>query len=125
MHIHLNEDKHVNTVTFYDANRIVFGTDSYHHSILVSKDAIKLWPVTTVELFASLSTCKPIIEQAPSLLVIGEGHARNYVSDATFMHIIDAQIPYELMTLSSAIKTYNSAVLEGRNVLGAFILGAL
>ena len=124
MHIHLNEDKQVNTVTFYDPSHVVFGTQSYNRSILASKDAINLWPVTTVEALASLPSCQSIIEQATSLLIIGEGNVRSYVSDAVFMHIIAANIPYELMTLSSAIKTYNSAVLEGRDVLGAFILSA-
>ena len=125
MHIHLNEDKRVNTVTSYDVNRIVIAAESYSSSILASKDTVDLWPAVSVEAFASLSFCKPIIEHAPSLLIIGEGQVRNYVSDATFKHIINANIPYELMTFSSAIKTYNSAVLEGRNVLGAFIFSAL
>ena len=122
MHMHLNQDAQVNTVTFYDSSRIVFGTQSYTSTILASKDTIRLWSVTDVEAIADRGTCQPILEQAPSLLVVGEGQVRRYAADVIFAHIIAAKIPFELMTLSSAIKTYNAAVLEGRNVLGAFIL---
>ena len=122
MQINLNEDASLNTISAYSSQSISFGSKTYEHAVIVGPKTVEPWPVEKVEDLANQQIFSEIISLKPDLVIIGAGEVLKFMPPSTFLPLIEAGIVYEYMPLISSFKTYNALLLEGRNVVGAFIL---
>tara|TARA_A100001015_G_scaffold231733_1_gene262452 strand:+ start:1335 stop:1709 length:375 start_codon:yes stop_codon:yes gene_type:complete len=122
MQINLNEDASLNTIRTYSSQSISIASHTYSHSIIAASKTVEAWPVDKIEDLASSDVFNKIIQLNPDLVILGYGEMVKFVSPSVFMPLIEAGIAYEYMPLISSFKTYNALLLEGRNIVGAFIL---
>lgn len=122
MQINLNQDKSLNTISAYTTESITIGSTVYTHSTVVAPTTIAPWPVTGIDGLSDENVFEQIISAKPNLVIIGHGQVLKPVHASVFLPLIEAGITYEYMPLIASFKTYNAVLLEGRFVIGAFIL---
>ena len=89
----------------------------YNHSIIIDNNSILKWSLTNSVIQESDFSFLEDYEKLPELLLIGVGKKINEPFFNIRSKMSKLSIPVEIMSTSSACRTWNVLLSEGRNLL--------
>jgi len=114
----------VNAVTRLDAHALWVGPQQHAHSLIVP------WRGAVLPLQARrLEDLQPADFEAvaalgPEVVILGTGPTLRFAPPALVRALIERRIGVECMDTGAAGRTYNVLAMEGRKVVGLFLLSA-
>lgn len=123
MKLHSDNNRHLQTVTGYDAEGVEINAQRFTSSVtLLPEVAPRPWDVTR---FDDLTAAhfERIAEDAPDVVILGTGARQRFVHPRLIASLSNRRIGVECMDSQAACRTYNILMGEGRKVTLALILG--
>lgn len=120
MHIHI-EARNEHSIRSYNDAHIIVGETTYEQSIIVSKELILPWSITSFREL-SLPHLTPLIESKPEIILIGHRERSAPLPVQIMAQLSKDRIGMECMDIGAACRTFNVLLAEGRNVFIGLIL---
>ena len=106
----------------YSEGHIVLNTGSYQQSLVIFGDQlITNWPVPTIGQLTSKHLID-LLAYKPEIVLLGTGKKQVFPPSELLAPTFDYGIGIEIMSTTSAAKTYNILAAEGRNAMAALIV---
>ncbi len=106
----------------YSDGELWLGEERVTEPVLLTRTAkLGRWDTPSIA-DMTLESLAPLLETRPEVLLIGTGGHQDFPSQALVAKILSGGVGVEAMTTSSACRTFNLLVAEGRNVAAALII---
>lgn len=125
MKLHSDNNRHLQTVTAYDAGGVEINAQRFETSLTVLPEvAPRPWDVASFEDLRA-EHFEQIAEDAPDVVILGTGERQRFVHPRLIQSLSSKRIGVECMDSQAACRTYNILMGEGRKVTLALILGTV
>ncbi len=105
----------------YHNGEIVLNTSTHRTPIIVLPDQIiDPWEPNSFSDIQAIHFHQ-LVTLKPQLVLIGTGKQLHYLDPKRVLPLIEAQIPFEIMSTSAACRTYSVLISEGRKVAACLI----
>ncbi|MDF1758069.1 MAG: MTH938/NDUFAF3 family protein [Legionellaceae bacterium] len=112
-----------NSIKSYDEKSITIAEQSYHNSIIVSKDTIHdKWPIQSIS-DISTENIQPLLSEKPEIIIIGHSEPNKQIPGNILAMLSKERIGVECMSVGAACRTFNLLLAEHRTVMFGYILG--
>jgi len=108
-------------ITAYGPQTVTVNETVYHQSLLLTADALTLWPVTSLEEL-SAETLEPVLASNPAVVLLGTGTRQRFPEARLYGLFGQRGIGLEVMDNGALCRTFNILVAENRAVTAAIIL---
>lgn len=123
MKLHSDNNRHLQTVTGYDADGVEINAQRFTSSVTVLPEvAPRAWDVTRFDELTA-AHFEQIAQDAPDVVILGTGERQRFVHPRLIASLSAQRIGVECMDSQAACRTYNILMGEGRKVTLALILG--
>jgi uncharacterized protein len=111
----------LNLIRAWEPGRLHIGERWLTGNVIVGREQIvENWTVASHDAL-SLADLEPALALAPTIVLLGTGHARGLPDTALMAALAQRSVGLEIMTTAAACRTFNVLLQEQRQVVAALL----